>query len=112
MNKLNEPSNKVNWPLRTLLFIVLMYLSTIISMVFNAPSEVDATIKSRVSQLIGIENVGHVQSVQTRYIGPITFFKFNYFPVENYQVSAKATQFLAFNPQITCVSGSKNYRCQ
>ena len=83
-----------------------------ITLAFNDVQAVDATIKSKISALVDIENIGHVQSVKTNIIGPFTFYKFNFFAQNQHQVSARATQFFAFSPQITCVSGSKNYRCQ
>ena len=106
----NKP--KLKWPLCLVLFLVLMQSTTLISFSINDIQEVDATIKTKISALVDIENLGHVQSVQTTQIGPLTFFKFNFFAQENQQVSAKATQFLGFSPQITCVSGSQSYRCQ
>lgn|GEM_PF-6816806 len=103
---------KNNWPIRILAIILIFELSSIFSMTINQPHQVDTVIKSKISRLINIENLENVQSVQTQLIGPVTFYKYNFFSQNNRQVSAKATQILGFSPQITCVSSSKSYRCQ
>ena len=103
--------SKLTWPVKLCLFILVLELSTILTMAINDVSEVDATIKSKISQLVKIENIGNLQSVQVNRYGPLTFYKYKFFAQQNHQVSAKATQFFGFSPQVTCVSGSPSFRC-
>ena len=106
-------SNKlqISWPLRVLLLLFFLQLTSLISMSTNNIQAVDAIIKAEVSALVDVENLGHVQSVQTTHIGPVTFFTFNFFAQENHEVTAKAIQVLGFSPHISCLSASKSYRC-
>ena len=98
--------------MRCVIFILLLQLSTIVSLAFNDIQAVDATIKSKISALIDIENIGHVQSVKTTSIGPLTFYRLKFFAQNKFQVSANAVQFFAFSPRISCVLSSKNHSCQ
>ncbi len=92
--------------------ILFMQLLTVTTMLVNNVNEVDAVVKTKIKRLINLEYIGMVQSVSIRQIGPLTFFKYKFFAQDEQQVSAKATQFLGFNPQFTCVSSSKKHLCQ
>ncbi len=102
----------ISWPLRILFLLVLIQLTSVASMVINDPIELDAVIKSKISTLIGIENLGDLHSVKTTNIGPITFYKLIFFQQPEYQISANAIQVLGFAPKITCASASNTQNCQ
>ncbi len=103
---------KINWLLYLIVFILLLQLSSVVSMVVNDPIEVDALIKAQISLETKIDNPGNLQRIQTSNIGPITFYKMIYFQQAEYQVSAKAIQFLGLKPIITCASSSVKRVCQ
>lgn len=102
----------MTWPYRILMFFILFQLSTIISLAFSSPQQVDTFIKPKISQLLNIENLGHLQSIKTNMIGPVTFYRLKFFSQGNIQVTAKFTQYFGFNPMMTCVSGSNKHLCQ
>lgn len=109
----NKPcSSKNNWPLHLIVLILVFLMSSIITLSITKPDDVNTVIKTKISNLTAIENLGYVQSVQVTHIGLMSFYKYNFFAHDNHQVSAKAIQVLGFSPQITCVSGSSAYRCQ
>ena len=106
-------SNKTNmtWPYRIMLFFILFEASTLITLVFSDPQQIDTEIKPQISQLLKIDELGHLQSIKTNMIGPVTLYRIKFFAQGDIQVTAKFTQFFGFKPQMSCVSSSKKHLC-
>ncbi len=102
---------KITWPTVLAVFIVLMMASSLITLVFDPRSDIDFNLKSQITKQLGLSNIGQVQAVNTRMIGPITMINLQFFKESDQLVSANAIRLFWFEPSLTCVSSSSQHIC-
>ncbi len=108
---ISDNQKKFTWSTKLLVVFLALMICSLINLTFGQTASVDIDLKPKISQLLNVETIGYVQSVETRVIGPFTAINLKFFKVNEQLVSAKARQFFWFSPQITCVSSNPEHIC-
>lgn len=93
------------------ILLLVMLLSSAVTLLFGKHASVDFDLKPKLSQQLGTFAIGHVQTINTRLIGPLTLINLKFFKAGEQLVSANAFQFFWFEPKITCASTSPDHIC-